>query len=151
MFGRNNMNLVAEHNGILARLREDLPDVGWYLYITLPSGESRDHLQDTKELAITQAEDDYNIPPSAWQVTEVIYVYLLNEGTDVWRPIDAVPMADGLYRIPQNIKISEDEDWQFVPGTTVRCSLRRLSGGDRLIAVEVINQNKTEQCRVAHD
>jgi len=139
------MNLVAEYNGILARLREDLPDVGWYLYITLPSGESRDHLQDTKEIAITQAEEDYNIPPSAWQVTEVIHVYLLNEGTDVWRPVDAVPMGDGIYRIPRNAQIPEDEDWQFLPGTTVRCTLKKLSGGERLTAVEAITPNEPKR------
>lgn len=139
------MMLIAEHRGTLARIREDLPDVGWYLYITLPSGESRDHLQDTKEIAITQAEEDYNIPRSAWSETEEIHVYLLNEGTDVWRPVEAIPLGDGIYKIPRDTQTPEDEDWEFSPGMSVRCSLRTLSGGERLTAVKRWNQDKTEQ------
>src|SRR5690606_27558490 len=99
------MTLIAEHKKTLARIREDVPEVGCYLYITLPSGESRDHLQDTKEIAITQAEEDYDIPRSSWRETEEIHVCLLNEGTDAWRPVDAIPAGDGIYEIPRGIQM----------------------------------------------
>jgi len=139
------MNLVAEHNGILARIREDLPDIGWYLYVTLPSGESRDYLQDTKEIAISQAAEDYGIPASAWQATDEIHVYLRNEGTDVWRPVDAIRLGEGLFKIPGDTRLPDYEDWEFQPGSVVRCVARKLSGGVRLTAIEAEEPNKTEQ------
>ena len=139
------MTLVAEHNGILARIRQDLPDVGWYLYVTLPTGESRDHLQDKKEIAISQAEEDYGIPCTAWHATEEIYIYLLNEGTDVWRPVDAISLGEGIYQIPKDTQVPEDEEWEFLPGATVHCAVKKISGGDCITAIEAQEQNKTEQ------
>ncbi len=60
------MNLFAEHDGIEATI-EFGGDAGWYLYLTLPSGETRDYLQDTREIAIRQAEEDFGIPSTAWE------------------------------------------------------------------------------------
>jgi hypothetical protein len=38
------------------------------------------------------------------------FVYLLEEGTDVWRPTEAVPIGDGLFKIlPTPDYDSEDE------------------------------------------
>jgi hypothetical protein len=54
-------------------------------------------------------------------------------------------MGDGIYRIPRNAQIPEDEDWQFLPGTTVRCTLKKLSGGERLTAVEAITPNEPKR------
>jgi hypothetical protein len=59
------MNLFAEHNGIDAAI-EHGGEVGWYLYLTLPSGKTRDYLQETKDFAMQQARDDFGIPESAW-------------------------------------------------------------------------------------
>ena len=64
------MILKATHRGITAIIVKDRSDIGWYLYISSPSGESRDHLQDAKEIVISQDEEDYNIPSSAWKITE---------------------------------------------------------------------------------
>ena len=139
------MTLVAEHNGILARIREDLPDVGCYLYIMLPTGKSKDHLQDTKEIAILQAEKEYDIPRTAWHQTQEIYIYLLNEGTDAWRPVDAIVLGEGIYEIPRDAIVPEDEDWEFLPGSMVRCAIKRLSGRDCMTAIEAKQQDKTEK------
>ena len=64
------MTLKATHRGITANIVQDRSDIGSYLYISLPSGKSRDHLQDTKEIVISQAEEDYNIPSSVWKITK---------------------------------------------------------------------------------
>ena len=79
--------ILAEHDGIHARIVEERSDIGWTLHILLPTGRSKDHLQDTKDIALSQAEDDYHIPRESWRDAEIIYIRLLNEGTDVWRPL----------------------------------------------------------------
>ncbi len=134
------MTLVAEYKGTSARIVHDHPDVGWYLYVSLPSGQTRDHLQDRIDIAISQAEEDYGIPTTAWHITEEIHIYLKDEGTQVWRPVEAIVMGEDLYRIPDNILVPDDEDWEFLPGSVVRCVHKKLSGGVRLAAIEAIMQ-----------
>lgn len=69
--------------------------------------------------------------------TETIYVELLDEGVDVWRPVDAEPLGDGRYRLlPPSDYDPEIETWAFLPGTVVRREARRLSEGTVLVAVE---------------
>lgn len=50
-----------------------------------------------------------------------IYVYLLEEGTDVWRPVQAAHVRDDVYRIVSPNPDPEDEKWQFACGELVRC------------------------------
>jgi hypothetical protein len=68
--------------------------------------------------------------------TETIYVELLEEGVDVWRPVEAQVLGDGRYRLlaPPDYD-SETETWAFLPGTVVRCEARRLSDGIVFVAV----------------
>jgi hypothetical protein len=67
-----------------------------------------------------------------------IYIYLEDEGTDVWRPVSAEPIGNNLFKIPESTKVPDYETWQFLPGTVVRCTFGKLSGGERLIAVEKV-------------
>lgn len=46
-----------------------------------------------------------------------IYMPLLNEGTDVWRPVNAEDLGGGPYRIAE--EASDDEEWAFASGATV--------------------------------
>jgi hypothetical protein len=62
-----------------------------------------------------------------------VYVYLLDEGTDVWRPVAAEPLGLDLYRLEGTVPA--DESWQFQPGAVVRCQERRFAEGPRLVAV----------------
>jgi hypothetical protein len=66
-----------------------------------------------------------------------VYVYLLDEGTDVWRPVAAEHVRDDVYRL-----VGEPSDgtetWQFETGQNVRCKQRQLSGGTRLVAYECV-------------
>lgn len=62
-----------------------------------------------------------------------IYMPLLNEGTDVWRPVEVTPLEGALYRVEG--EMPSDEEWEFVPGTLVQCEWKRFSdGAHRLIA-----------------
>jgi hypothetical protein len=66
-----------------------------------------------------------------------IYVALLNEGTGVWRPVPAIAVAENVYRLTPKAPPSDDEEWEFAPGESVRCEFRVLSGGAPvLVAVE---------------
>jgi hypothetical protein len=56
-----------------------------------------------------------------------VFVRLLDEGADVWRPVPAVPLADGTYRLTG--ARSGDERWEFEPGAVVPCEPRQF--GDR--------------------
>jgi len=66
-----------------------------------------------------------------------IYVALVNEATSVWRPVDAVRVADDTFRIAAD-EVPTDEQWEFAPGATVRCEQRELSEGSSLVAVELV-------------
>jgi len=51
-----------------------------------------------------------------------IYVALLDEGTDCWRPTMGEPVGEGTYKLlPTPNYDPEDETWEFLPGTIVRC------------------------------
>ena len=66
-----------------------------------------------------------------------IYMPLLNEGTDVWRPVEATHLEADSFRVEG--PVPEDEEWMFAPGSLVRCELRTLSPpGDYLVAVQAI-------------
>jgi hypothetical protein len=67
-----------------------------------------------------------------------VYVRLLDEGTDVFRPTLADGTSDGFYKLrPTENYDSDDEHWEFLPGQIVRCQLIKLHGGERLVAVEL--------------
>jgi hypothetical protein len=71
------------------------------------------------------------------QVQKVkIYVRLLGEGTDVVRPTEAVDLGHGLLKIlPTPDYDSEDEHWEFPPGSTVAVQLQEWPSGKILVAV----------------
>jgi hypothetical protein len=69
---------------------------------------------------------------------DIIYVRLLDEGTDVWVPVKAVKVSDSLFKILADDKYSYDnEGLEFKPGEVVACELQTRSIGDVLVAVRV--------------
>lgn len=72
--------------------------------------------------------------------TEIIYVRLLDEGTDVFRPVNATPLVNGTFKIDMEKKYeSDDERWEFEPGSVVVCKHEVLSGENVLIASALDN------------
>ena len=70
-----------------------------------------------------------------------IYVYLLDEGTDVWRPVQAEKLGNNLFRIISINPDPDDEKWQFSTGNIVKCEERILSNSNPikcLVAIEKI-------------
>jgi hypothetical protein len=68
-------------------------------------------------------------PLRDWQT---IFMPLLDEGTDVWRPVEAVRLSDGCYRVLD--ENPTDESWAFPPGSKVRAETRQFSSGDEGVA-----------------
>lgn len=64
----------------------------------------------------------------------LVYVRLLNEGTSVFRPVTGERLGPFAARLlsPDDFDAS-DEEWEFAPGSVVRCESKVLEG----IAVEV--------------
>jgi hypothetical protein len=63
-----------------------------------------------------------------------IYIYLLDEGVDVWRPVSAEHIGQDRYRIVSVNDDPDDEHWEFECGEVVRCKERKLDGGMRMVA-----------------
>ena len=69
--------------------------------------------------------------------TVELQVRLLNEGTTVSRPTQALDMGDGIFELlPTPDYDPEDEEWEFPPGSLVRVERRSDAKGEYLIAVE---------------
>lgn len=56
-----------------------------------------------------------------------MYMPLLNEGTDVWRPVEVTPLYGGVYRVEGTVPA--DEEWAFPPGTIVDVQWKAFSDG----------------------
>jgi hypothetical protein len=65
--------------------------------------------------------------------SSTVYVALLDEGVDVWRPAAAEQIAPYLFRLLG--PVPPGECWQFQPGEVVRCEVRVLAEGPTLVAV----------------
>ncbi len=59
-----------------------------------------------------------------------IYVELLDEGTDTWRPTKAIELGDGLFKLlPTPNYDPENESWAFLPGETVKAEQKKFAKG----------------------
>lgn len=63
-----------------------------------------------------------------------IFVRLLDEGTDVWRPVLARAVGGGLFQIADQSP-PDDEAWEFQPGEWVSVETKTLSDGECMVAV----------------
>jgi hypothetical protein len=69
-----------------------------------------------------------------------IYVALLNEGVDVWKPVEAEHLHGNVYRILSQPYDRTIESWQFEPGDEVLCEMVESSGGRILAATRKVDQ-----------
>jgi hypothetical protein len=87
---------------------------------------------------LLEFEDD-SAPIVVWGLTPAtvrkLYVRLLGEGVEVWRPVRGLEETADVYRILS--KPSPDEEWEFASDSTVRCQYKTFSdGSDGLVAIE---------------
>lgn len=65
-----------------------------------------------------------------------VFVRLLDEGTEVFRPIRATHLFADTYRLHAGESdIDVEERWEFGPGSSVTCVRKQLEGETVLIAV----------------
>jgi hypothetical protein len=67
-----------------------------------------------------------------------IYVALIGENINVWRPIQAEHLDGNLHRIVNQQYDREIESWQFKPGEVVECEIVESSNGRILAATKSI-------------
>jgi hypothetical protein len=68
-----------------------------------------------------------------------IYVRLLDEGTDVFRPVRAEQIEIDVFKIVAENSAPEDEKWEFSTGQRVRCKEHTTPEGKPiLIACELL-------------
>lgn len=64
-----------------------------------------------------------------------VFVEMLGEAVDVWRPVEAAHVDQDWYQIT-SAKPDPTEEWAFETGDVVRCEWQQRSGGWVLVAVE---------------
>ena len=70
--------------------------------------------------------------------TVTIYVRLLDEGTPTSRPTKAVEVGFNSFRVLATPNYDpEDEHWEFLPGSIVRCETKEHDGKQYLLAVSL--------------
>lgn len=76
--------------------------------------------------------------------SDIVYVQLMDEGTRVYRP------APARFLSPTTAKLlihshydPEDEEWEFKPGSIVKIAQKTLSGGERLVAVDLVSGERS--------
>ena len=73
------------------------------------------------------------------KVRKNIYVRLINEASDVWRPVEASPRDDGSYEILSVNANLGNESWEFATGDIVRVEEHTfMDGKPGLVAREKI-------------
>ena len=66
-----------------------------------------------------------------------IYVRLLEEGTNVCRPTQALDLGNGLFKMQATSDYDpNNETWEFIPGSEVRGEVRSSESGSYLLAVK---------------
>src|SRR5437899_12419534 len=94
-------------------------------------------------LSTTKPEKSYMSVHRDTDTEAVVYVRLLDEGTDVWRPVRATALPDGTFRLLEpNGYDPKAETWEFPPLMKVRCVKRKFTdGGEDLVAVSGAEDN----------
>lgn len=70
---------------------------------------------------------------------EIIYIPLLEEGTEVFRPVSASYHCENTYKILESDDYDlDDEIWKYTPGTIVKCELQIRDGKQILVAIEAV-------------
>lgn len=63
------MKYIARQNKLRFEIEDDLPEVGWYLYVFDDSNTCiKDYLQDSKQSAMDFALEEFSVPINSWTI-----------------------------------------------------------------------------------
>lgn len=65
------------------------------------------------------------------ELSLLLYMPMLDESTDVWRPVAAQPLGHSMAQVCS--ETPDDESWQYPTGARIVYEERELSGGARLV------------------
>jgi hypothetical protein len=68
-----------------------------------------------------------------------IFVALVNEQVDVWRPVLAEHLHDNIFRIQDQPYDRDVETWEFGPGQDVECEMILGRDGPFLAATKLLS------------
>ena len=94
------------------------------------------HPQLAAPLSSTMLQARCSMSEGTISDTETVYVRLLEEGVDVWRPVPAVWLGGDVFEL-SDAPIPEDEVWEFAPGSRVIVKIRQGAPDDYPVAVAV--------------
>jgi hypothetical protein len=90
-----------------------------------------------RKLSVRRAIRTLQVVMNRTMNTICLYVRLLNEGTEVFRPTQAFEVGGGLFRLIAAPDYNpEDEEWELLPGETVRVAVHHGANGDFPVAVK---------------
>jgi hypothetical protein len=116
--------------------------------IELPDGSGRQvavppqiYVRRGQEVGLIEFDDGsapiYNWAEGQEATVRKLYLRLLGEGVEVWRPVRGIHWSDDVYRILSEPR--EGENWEFASGTAVRCRLQTFPDGEeQLVAFEAV-------------
>lgn len=70
---------------------------------------------------------------------ETIYVKLLDEGTEVFRPVPSVEVETNVYKLGSLESTEGDEKWEFEPGSIVTVENRILGDESVPVAIKLVS------------
>jgi hypothetical protein len=62
-----------------------------------------------------------------------VFVKILDEGTEVWRPVTARKIEKNVYELNDPLAASMDESWEFPNGCFVVCEKRQFESDGKAI------------------
>ena len=75
-------------------------------------------------------------------MTNSIYVELIDEGVRVWRPVPAQHISGNIFKILDDESYDPSvETWKFPPGSLVMCAVQHSKEGEFMAAVELANKS----------
>lgn len=69
----------------------------------------------------------------------IIYVKLLEEGVNVYRPVPAKKLSENIYKLQgKELYHPSDENWEFPYDSCVEVSEQYLNDGKSLVAIKLV-------------
>jgi hypothetical protein len=83
------------------------------------------------------------------RMEKTIYMPLVGEGTECWRPVRAVPLGDDVFEVID--RIPESESWDFAPFSRVRCRDKVFADGKAGLVVSAYAVESSPHYRLLKD
>ncbi len=70
--------------------------------------------------------------------TQIVYVKLMDEGIDVWRPVESSLVAEpNIFRLANTDSSTEGGTWEFRPGSLVEVEMKTINDEELPVAVRL--------------